>query len=58
MCDKEEAPRKGLYEANQTAQPRESHMVYELKQKREYHLQQLAAIQKAIEAINQVSALY
>jgi len=40
------------------AQPRESHMIYELKQKREYHIMQLVNIQKAIDAVNMVSSLY
>lgn len=30
----------------------ESHMVYELKQKREYLFSQLSIVQKAIEAVN------
>lgn len=32
-------------------QPIESHMIYELKQKREYHIQQLVIIQKAIDSL-------
>lgn len=43
---------------NQVTMPRESHMIYELKQKREYHIMQLVNIQKAIDAINLVEGLY
>lgn len=32
--------------------PTESHLVYELKQKREYLLRQLFVIQQAIDAVN------
>ncbi len=44
-------------EANQvnSAISTESHMVYELKQKREYLLRQIEAVQQAIDAVNLVS---
>lgn len=41
--------------ANQAAIQRvESHLVYEIKQQREYHIRKLIDIQKAIDAINQI----
>lgn len=58
MCDKQTESHQ-TYKA--TAQgganlysPPESHMVYELKQKREYHIQQLVLIQAAIDALNRL----
>lgn len=38
--------------------PRKPHMVYELEQKRDYHIRQLVDIQKAIDAVSVVSSLY
>jgi len=56
MCEKATDPNR--QEVNQVAMPRENHMIYELKQRREYHLRELMNIQKAIEAIQQVGGLY
>jgi hypothetical protein len=59
MCKSADPPNRRQDEYNQAmVQPIESHMVYELKQKREYHIQELVKIQKAIDAVNQVSSLY
>jgi hypothetical protein len=59
MCDKatdSQTVAGRSYE--QISMPKESHMVYELKQKREYHIMQLVNIQKAIDAVNIVGGIY
>lgn len=64
MCEKEKDPVDlGFYSTNAqqtiaSGQAKESHMVYELKQRREYLLKQLLDIQKAIDAVSKVSTLY
>lgn len=54
--DKENTKENYIRERGYAEQAKpESHMVYELKQRREYHLQQLVIIQEAINAVNRVS---
>lgn len=62
MCDKEtnyrrENEAKVAHNQASDAAPRESHTVYELKQRRERLLHQLVQIQKAIDAVNNVGGL-
>ena len=56
MCDKNyEEKARVVKEYNQVGQSAESHMVYELKQKREYLLRQIVIVQQAIDAVNLAS---
>ena len=59
MCDKAYQEQAKVYPGNpvggQLAQQAESHMVYELKQKREYLLRQIVIVQQAIDAVNLAS---
>jgi hypothetical protein len=55
MCDKDTTAKVANSEYNQVAQARESHTVYELKQKREYLLRQIVIVQQAIDAVNLAS---
>lgn len=64
MCDnqKEEAEKnyyrtRSINEAQAASITKnsESHLVYELKQKREYLLRQLLVVQQAIDAVNSVN---
>ena len=59
MCDKPYQEQAKAYPGNpvggQLAQSTESHMVYELKQKREYLLRQIVIVQQAIDAVNLAS---
>jgi hypothetical protein len=50
--DEEKQATDAKYAHNQVAMRTESHMVYELKQQREYHIRKLMDIQKAIDAVN------
>ena len=50
--DEEKQATDAKYAGNQVAMRAESHMVYELKQQREYHIRKLMDIQKAIDAVN------
>lgn len=59
MCDEVQQERPDKTPYNQTTRQSkgialgtESHMVYELKQKREYLLRQLFVVQQAIDAVN------
>lgn len=58
MCEKEQSRRYDPSDNVTQAMPRKPHMVYELEQKRDYHIKQLVDIQKAIDAISMVSSLY
>ena len=60
MCDRDDPNLKSppYQETAQTISTRDNHMIYELKQKREYHIQQLVNIQKAIDAVSTVERIY
>jgi hypothetical protein len=60
MCDKPSEPAE-VPNHDQTASnnvlsdPKDSHIVHELKQKLEYHIRKIGDIQKAIDAVNNIS---
>lgn len=55
--NKETEQYKGAANSARLSMPRESHIVYELKQKRDYLLRQLLIIEKAIEAVSNIPSL-
>ena len=57
MCEKESTQSATPYRSESVGNLKstESHMVYELKQKREYLLRQIVIVQQAIDAVNLAS---